>query len=451
MYSFAGPAEVKGSYQKIRDLLHPVLLIIFIALPWVQFHGQPLVLFDIWHRHFIIFGFVFYAHETPLLFFVVILIVLAIFIVTAIFGRLWCGWACPQTVFLHAVYNRVERWILGSYAKRIQFYKSEDSITKKLKVILIYSIFLLISWLLAHSFAAYFLGAGTITSFIQEGPAQHLTSFLVCLGMTGALFFNFAFFREKLCIYICPYGRFQNALIDRNSLVVFYDQVRGEPRGKVSVNPAEKGDCVDCRRCVNVCPVKIDIRNGFQFDCISCGQCVDACNDVMKKVNRTQHLIRYETGDQRPITIKRFRLVLYGLLIFLFAVGLVWNLYLRTDIDLGVSRSHMNPFSVRMANESGLEKKILQNQILLHIKNQTQTKIELQLTLSPENLKAGFRLLSPALNISLEPGQDLKTTAFVEIDAHDFSGQNEITILGRSLNSSREGELKRVIKFIRPE
>ena len=455
MYSFAGPAEVKGRYQKIRDLLHPVLLVIFIVMPWIKFHGEPFVLLDFWNRHFIIFGSVFYAHETPLLFFVVILLVLAIFMVTALFGRLWCGWTCPQTVFLHSVYNRVERWILGPYNKRMLFYKSEDSISKKLKALSVYLVFLVISWGLAHSLAAYFLGAATITDFIQEGPSTHITTFFVCLGMTGALFFNFAFFREKLCMYVCPYGRFQNALIDRNSLVVSYDSIRGEPRGKMSVKPslatADKGDCVDCRRCVNVCPAKIDIRHGFQLDCISCGQCVDACNDVMKKTGRPQHLIRYETGNQKPITLKRFRLALYALLIFLFSVGLVWSLYLRTNIDLSVSRSHANPFSVRASNENGVDHKILQNQILLHIKNQTQDSLEFKLSLSLENEKQGFKLVSPALNISLQPGQDLKTTAFVEIDSKDFAGQSEITILGRSQNHNEENELKRVIKFIRPE
>lgn len=454
MYSFAGPAEVKGKYQIIRDLLHPVLLFIFIAMPWIRFRGEPLLLLDFWNRHFIIFGSVFYAHETPLLFFVVILLVLAIFMVTALFGRLWCGWSCPQTVFLHAVYNRVERWILGPYTKRILFYKDDnDSFVKKLKILLVYAIFLLISWALAHSFAAYFLGATTITNFIKDGPSAHTTTFFVCLGITLALFFNFSFFREKLCMYVCPYGRFQNALIDRNTLVVFYDQIRGEPRGKISSKPSlstvDKGDCVDCRRCVTVCPAKIDIRNGFQLDCISCGQCVDACNDVMKKMGRSQHLIRFETGDQKPVTLKRFRLALYALLILLFLTGFVWSLLLRTNVDLSISRSHTNPFSVRIAVENSLERKILQNQILLHIKNQTQSPLDFKLSLGEENEKQGFRLVSPALSVSLDPGQDLKTTAFVEIDAHGFTGESDIVILGHSQNHNEE--LKRVIKFIRPE
>lgn len=455
MYPFSGPAEVKGYYQKIRDLLHPVLLVVFMVLPWIKFHGEPFILFDFWKRHFIIFGSVFYAHETPLLFFVVILIVLTIFMVTAIFGRLWCGWTCPQTVFLNSVYNRVERWILGPYNKRVLFFSDSESFSKKIKLLCVYISFFVISWGVAHSFVAYFLGSATITQFIQEGPAAHGTTFSICLIMTLVLFFNFAFFREKLCMYVCPYGRFQNALIDRNTLVVFYDQIRGEPRGKISsnkvLNNADKGDCVDCKRCVTVCPAKIDIREGFQLDCISCGQCVDACNDVMKKVGRNQHLIRYETGNQKPITLKRFRLGLYGVLILLFSIGFIWSLFLRTDVDLNISRSHATPFSVRENINGSVQTKILQNQIIVHIKNQTQMPLEFSLALSEENQQAGFKLVSPALKISLDPGQDLKTTAFVEIESAQLFGAPEITIIGHSQSKIESGVLKRTIKFIRPE
>jgi cytochrome c oxidase accessory protein FixG len=444
MYPFAGPAEVKGFYQKIRDLLQPILILVFLSLPWVQIHGLPAVLLDVSNRHFVFFGSTFYTHETPLLFFLIILAVLSIFVVTAIYGRLWCGWACPQTVFLHSVFNRVERWILGLYSQRMLFYKSEPSLKKSSKIIFLNLVFLSLCWIISHSFAAYFVGATTITQFVIEGPSAHMTLFLVCLILTFIFYFNFTFFRESLCMYVCPYGRFQNALIDNNSLVVSYDGLRGEPRGKLNLHSNEKGDCVDCRRCVNVCPAKIDIRDGFQLDCISCGQCIDACNSVMQKLNRPSHLIRYETGNQKPITLMRFRLALYVALIVLFTAGLAWSLYQRSDIDLGISRTHATPFGFRQ--ESGI--KILQNQIQLHLQNESSRPIEIKLGLSESNQKAGYQFISPVRQIILEPRQDLKTNAFIEIKANDYKPENGRVDL---ILKTEKYEARRSIQFIRQD
>ncbi len=340
-YLFTGPAEVRGFYQKIRNILQPLLILIFIFTPWISIDQRPMILFDIFNRQFIFFGETFYSHDAPLLFFVLMLVIIAIFIITALFGRLWCGWSCPQTVFLHGLFNKIEKYILGSYSKRQLLFKAKDSFRKKIKISAVYLIFLLVCWVLAHSFAAYFLGADVVTKYIYEGPGAHLNAFAVLSILTIGLFFNFTFFREKLCFLVCPYGRFQNSLIDSNSLTVFYDSLRGEPRGKkrgaVSLsdisNDIEKGDCLDCGRCVIVCPAKIDIRNGFQFECISCAKCIDACNEVMQQTNRQPYLIRFETRNQKKITFKRFRLALYGLLLLVFLTGFVWILYKRSSVE----------------------------------------------------------------------------------------------------------------------
>lgn len=444
MYSFSGPAEVRGFYQKIRDILHPVLILIFMAAPWILINQQPMILFDIPNRHFLFFGETFYSHDAPLLFFVLILVILVIFIVTALFGRLWCGWSCPQTVFIHSVFNKIERLVLGSYTKRYSLFNSEDSFYKKIKISVVYLVFLVICWILSHSFGAYFLGADIVTKYIFEGPRAHLDAFTVLSIMTGVLFFNFTFFREKFCFFICPYGRFQNSLIDRNSLTVFYDSQRGEPRGKISVQGIAKGDCVDCNRCVRVCPTKIDIRNGYQSECISCGICVDACNEVMMRTGRHRHLIRYETGNQKKITLKRFRLVLYAILFAVFFGGLVQMLSNRSPVDFNVARAHQNPFTVRSENNN----QIIQNQVQLHLKNQTEAPLVAHVSISEKNINNGFRLSTPAAELKLEPGQDAKIPAFIEINKNNYlRSDNNIEIILRTENS----QLIRAIKFIRVE
>ncbi len=442
MYSFSGPAEVRGFYQKIRNILQPILIAIFIVAPWIYINGKPVILLDIFSRHFVFFGFTFFSHDAPLLFFLLILLILSIFIITALFGRLWCGWSCPQTVFINALFNRVEKLILGNYSKRHLFFKSEDSRFKKIRICAVYFVFLVFCWILAHSFAAYFIGSEIVTHYIFEGPQAHLQPFLILVILTGVLFLNFAFFREKLCFLVCPYGRFQNALIDSNSLVVFYDLVRGEPRGKLSAKSVDKGDCVECNRCVTVCPTKIDIREGFQYECIACGKCIDACNEVMQKLKRQPSLIRYETGDQKKIDFKRFRLALYGLLLVVFSVAFAWTLGHRNPVEFAVTRAHANPFSFRNQDAG----RFITNQIVLHLINQTDHSVRITLVLSPKNIADGYSLSTPASELELQPQQDIKLPGFVEIEANRYSSQNnQLNLVLQSYTNS----LSKAIQFVR--
>lgn len=446
MFSFSGPAEVRGFYQRIRDFIQPILILVFMVAPWVSINNQPLILLDFFNRHFVLFGVVFFSHDAPLIFFVVILVILAIFILTALFGRIWCGWSCPQTVFIHGLFNKIEKIILGSYTERYSFFRSEDTINRKAKILTVYAVFLIFCWLLAHSFGAYFLGAKVVTQYIIDGPTAHLRAFSILGVLTAVLFFNFTFFREKFCFFICPYGRFQNSLLDHNSLVVFYDTDRGEPRGNIKQQDKQSqlGDCVDCNRCVRVCPTKIDIREGFQLECIACGKCIDACNEVMHKTNRPKNLISYETGDRKKVTFLRFRLVLYISLFILFFSSLIIMLSHRTTIDFNVARGQLGPFSARLENNQ----RILQNKIFLHLKNQTGRMLLSTVTLSEDNIKSGYKLLTPAAEITLQPEQDLTIPAFIEIESSLFlSDKSEIQIV---INDGKSSIL-RTIKFVRVE
>jgi cytochrome c oxidase accessory protein FixG len=238
--------------------------------------------------------------------------------------------------------------------------------------------------------------------------------------ITGLLFLNFTFFRERLCFFVCPYGRFQNALIDANSVTVYYDKIRGEPRGKLTAN-VDGGDCVDCKRCVRVCPTNIDIRNGLQLECIACARCVDACDEVMKKLSRPAGLIRYQTGNQKPVNFKRFRLLLYEMLFLIFLVAFISSLVFRHQVDFVILRQSKNPFTMREEVVNNKVIRILQNQFQVHLKNQGNNIQSGSLSLSEKNRSAGFRILSPATTFALSKEQDLKLPVFIEIDESVFN------------------------------
>ncbi len=360
---FLFPADSKGRFTLARKLSAFGLIVFYLSLPWIQIGGHPAVFLDVADRRFHLFGITLAPQDLWLLFFVITGLGFSLFFVTALLGRVWCGWACPQTVFLDHVYRRIERWIEGDSLARRALHEAPLSVEKILKGTLKHTLYVLVSAVITHLFLAYFVSLPEVWSMVRAAPTEHWGAFGFIVVATGLLYFNFAWFREQLCIVICPYGRLQSALIDDHSLVIGYDAKRGDPpspglrragphgssEGLPTEASAKVGDCVACNRCVQVCPVGIDIRQGLQMECIGCTACIDACDDVMTRLERPRGLIRYDsqmafTGGRtqwlRPRTLLYFALLLVG------AGVATWALSTVKPANFGVTRMTGAPYIV---------------------------------------------------------------------------------------------------------
>jgi cytochrome c oxidase accessory protein FixG len=307
---FLHPSDVRGRWNLLRRLVGVLLIAVYVLLPWIPINGAPAVFLDVENRMFHLFGLTLVPQDLWVMFFAISGLGFGLFFVTALLGRIWCGWACPYTVFLDHVYRRIERWIEGDAPARRALDAAPWTAGKTIRRMLKHLAYLLVAALIAHVFLSYFVSLRRLYNFMQEGPMQHLTAFGIVSFLTLVLWFCFGYFREQFCIIMCPYGRLQSALTDDDTINVGYDVGRGEPRGaKGSV----EGDCIDCRRCVNVCPTGIDIRNGLQLECIGCTACIDACDDVMVKIGRPKGLIRYDSFNGFAGNVRRFlRPRIYG-------------------------------------------------------------------------------------------------------------------------------------------
>jgi cytochrome c oxidase accessory protein FixG len=348
------PRPSFGRFWRARRAVAYVLIAVFTAIPHMSIGGKPAVLLDLAARRFTVAGFTFQPTDTVLMALLMVAMFVGIFLVTALLGRVWCGWACPQTVYMEFVYRPIERLFVGTPG-RTPGRLARSGLSRPL----MYVSFLLVSMFLAHTFLAYFIGVERLRVWVTQSPLEHPTPFVVMAVVTGLMMFDFTFFREQTCIVACPYGRLQSVLLDRDSLLVTYDRARGEPRGKkraapkgdvadVSLPVVSTGDCVDCGLCVTTCPTGIDIRNGLQLECIGCAQCIDACHDVMLKLKRPTGLIRYSSqnaveGKKRHLV--RIRTVVYPILFTVFVSGFMLALLTRGPADVRVLRGVGAPFT----------------------------------------------------------------------------------------------------------
>lgn len=352
------PAEARGLWRKRRQIVQSFLLIIFLVLPWIQIGGRQALLLDVGNRQFEIFGLSLRAHNAPLLVFILAMAGFGLFLVTAVWGRVWCGWACPQTVFIEMVYRKIETWIEGNAGERRILDKQPWNSKKLVKKSFKWAAFVAVSLILTHSFLAYFVGTDRLAQMIQHPPTENWTSFLFIAFSTAIILFDFGWFREQFCMIACPYGRFQSVLMDSRSMIVGYDYKRGEPRrGSPAVKDQAQGDCVNCYRCVQVCPTGIDIRRGVQLECIACTACVDACDEIMTKTGKPKGLIRYTTLRELGTEISqriglgpKFHLTprvgIYSLVIVAAAIGLVVGISSHRAVDVLIFRGKGLPYQI---------------------------------------------------------------------------------------------------------
>lgn len=298
---FLHPNEVSGRWHARRARLQSFLIVFFLCLPWMSIGGRPVLRLDILERRFTVAGMLFRAHDVPIFFLVVIAFVLLAGLLTALFGRVWCGWACPQTVFIERVFRRIESWTEGNAFARREADRSPPTLERIGRKILKWAMFSAATLVITHSFIALFVGPEKLGQMISAGPGDSPGAFAFMLASSAVILLNFGWFREQFCIVVCPYGRIQSVFQDTRTVTVAYDPKRGEPRGgtrKGGSLPA-RGDCVDCSRCVQVCPTGIDIRNGSsQLECVACTACIDACDDVMRRLGKPKGLIRYASTEE---------------------------------------------------------------------------------------------------------------------------------------------------------
>lgn len=338
------PKKQTGKYYKRRTIVSIVLLAIFVILPFIKYKGHHFFMLNVLERKFVLFGFAFGPHDFFLFVLATVISIVFIVLFTAIYGRIFCGWFCPQTIFMEMVFRRIEYWIEGDAPEQKKLNSQSLNFKKLRKKFAKHLIFIIISLSVGNIFLAYLIGSDEFFQYVTSSPMEHSTAFIVVSVFSGIFYFIFSRFREQACTIVCPYGRLQSVLLDPNSIVVAYDYVRGEPRGKFIKNESRTnlGDCINCNLCVAVCPTGIDIRNGTQLECVNCTSCIDACDSVMEKVNLPKGLIRYSSlnaiRDRIQFKITP-RIVIYSILLLILITTFAFLLFTRKNIDVAVLRT----------------------------------------------------------------------------------------------------------------
>jgi len=424
------PKKPSGRFYNYRKYVSYALLAFLIASPFIKVNGNQFLMFNVLERRFNIFGFPFYPQDFHL--FVISMVIGVVFIAlfTVAFGRIFCGWMCPQTIFMEMVFRRIEYWIDGDRGAQMRLERQAWNAEKIRKRLLKWLVFFIISFMIANVFLAYLIGSDRLINYVIEGPWQHVSTMVSLLIFTAVFYFVFAWFREQVCIIACPYGRMQGVLLDNKSIVVAYDHQRGEAengRKKWRKNEDREalghGDCIDCAQCVNVCPTGIDIRNGTQLECVNCTACIDECDTIMEKVDLPKGLIRYASEDE--ITKKekfRFtpRLKGYTAVLVILTGVFAGMMFLRNDLEANILRLPGQLYEHKEGN-------IISNVYTYKLLNKTTKPVE----------NVHFELISPKgaiklvrhENFDVQPEALAEGTLFIEINAAALSkDKNDLKI-----------------------
>lgn len=407
--------EPKGKFYNWRVRLAIFYLVLFFGLPFIKVNEQPLFLFDILERKFILFGVIFWPQDFVIFGIGMLTFMVFIVLFTIVFGRVFCGWVCPQTIFMEIIFRRIEFWIDGDSEAQKKLAAREWDSKKTYKRILKHSIFFLLSVIIANTFLSYIIGMDRVIQLASEPISEHAGGFAGMMIFSGVFFGVYSWFREQVCIIVCPYGRLQGVLIDSNTVAVSYDYVRGEPRGKHirGADESAKGDCVDCSLCVKVCPMGTDVRNGAQLECIGCTACIDACDSVMEKLNRPKSLIRYASENQIKSGTKfiwNTRLKAYTTVLLLLIGVLVTLLVTRTDVDATVLRAGGQLFQER-------DSTTITN--LYTVKVINKTRQDLPITFKIESGDGQIEMVGKPLSVNKESKSE--TTFFILRDRDDIA------------------------------
>lgn len=413
------PKKPSGKFYNARTIVSLFLLAFLIIVPFIKVNGHQFLLFDFLNRNFILFGIPFGPHDFHLFVLAMISIIVFIILFTVVFGRIFCGWACPQTIFMEMVFRKIEYWIEGDARDQRKLDSSEWNGNKLFKKGLKNIIFFIIAFIIAHIFLSYIISMDKVIEIISQPPSAHLSGFIAIIAFSLIFYWVFTFFREQACTIVCPYGRLQGVLLDQDSIVIAYDHKRGEPRGKIKKDKdqSSKGDCIDCHLCVDVCPTGIDIRNGIQLECVNCTACIDACDEVMVKINKPKKLIKYASlnGIENKTKFKVTpRMMLYSVILFVLIGILGYLLSVRTDYSINILRTPGMLFQEQPGDK-------VSNVYDLNIVNKTFNETPVQIKLESP---ADGELKLVGKDITLKSQQIVETKFLVLLDKDDIKKMN---------------------------